>query len=74
MADGEGFPDRSVAAQARDSLYSRGHLRRRQVELTEGNVELPVFLLALLCTPPIMIIMMVFEYVDAEQKLCVLWS
>lgn len=52
MADGEGFPDRSVAAQARDSLYSRGHLRRRQVELAEGNVELPVFLLALLCTPP----------------------
>lgn len=46
MADGEGFPDRSVAAQARDSLYSRGHLRRRQVELAEGNVELPVFLLA----------------------------
>lgn len=71
MADGEGFPDRSVAAQARDSLYSRGHLRRRQVELAEGNVELPVFLLA---PPPIMIIMMVFEYVDAEQKLCVLWS
>lgn len=70
MADGEGFPDRSVAAQARDSLYSRGHLRRRQVELAEGNVELPVFLLH----PPIMIIMMMFEYVDAEQKLCVLWS
>jgi len=40
MADGEGFPDRSVAAQARNRLYSRGHLRRRQVELAEGNVEL----------------------------------
>lgn len=37
MADGEGFPDRSVAAQARNSVYSRGYLRRRQVELAEGK-------------------------------------
>ncbi len=45
MADGESFPDRSVAAQARNSVYSRGYLRRRQVELTEGNVEPHFFLL-----------------------------
>lgn len=47
MADGESFPDRSVAAQARNSVYPGGHLRRRQVELAEGNVELLVLLLAL---------------------------
>lgn len=42
MADGAGFPDRPVAPAARGGLYSRGHLRRRQVELAEGNDELPV--------------------------------
>lgn len=47
MADGESFPDRSLAAQARNSVYSRGYLRRRQVELAEGNVELHSPLLAL---------------------------
>lgn len=38
MADGEGFPDRAVAAQARNSIHPGGHLRRRQVELPEGEV------------------------------------
>lgn len=37
MADGEGFPDRAVAAQARNSVHPGGHLRRRQVELPEGE-------------------------------------
>lgn len=37
MADGEGFPDRAVVAQARNSVHPRGHLRRRQVELPEGE-------------------------------------
>lgn len=37
MADGEGFPDRAVAAEARNSVHPGGYLRRRQMELPEGE-------------------------------------
>ena len=49
MADGEGFPDRFVAAQARNSVYSRGYFRRRQVELAEGKLFLFVLCLQTHC-------------------------
>lgn len=48
MADGARVPDRAVAAQARGRLHSRGYLRRRQVELAEGKVELPVLLVSVM--------------------------
>ena len=36
MADGEGFPDRSVAPATRNRFYSGGYIRRRQVEHPNG--------------------------------------
>ena len=81
MADGESFPNRSVAAQARNCVYSRGYLRRRQVEHAKGNAEPPppptlvckpielMMMMMMMMMVVVVVLMLVREqYTDAEHR------